>query len=169
MNHACCCRGGCRGGYKLQFDFSKSTRGTRWSGTCAARRKTKWRGRSPGLGPTRSSVRFRGVSARYTSFNRIRMQCCGKFHLSEARGSEQANDEKNGGGGGAQRKSGSRCDFVSTLRTPSRALRSPFRRGICIPTARLCAASQMQSRHTESVTTIESFYDTANRGIYDSV
>lgn len=39
---------------------------------------------------TRFSVRFRGVSARYTSFNRIRMQCCGKFHLSEARGSEQA-------------------------------------------------------------------------------
>jgi len=30
------------------------------------------------------------VSARYTSFNRIRMQCCGKFHLSEVRGSERA-------------------------------------------------------------------------------
>lgn len=71
---------------------------------------------------------FRGVSARYTSFNRIRMQCCGKFHLSEAREGEReraaAAAQGRGGVEGQARQSGSRCDFVSTLRTPSRVLRS---------------------------------------------
>lgn len=71
---------------------------------------------------TRFSVRFRGVSARYTSFNRIRMQCCGKFHLSKAARGSTSRDEvgQREGGGGQARESGSRCDFVSTLRTPSR-------------------------------------------------
>jgi hypothetical protein len=92
---------------------------------------------------SRFSIRFRGVSARYTSFNRIRMQCCGKFHLSEARGSERVG----WGLRGQARESGSRCDFVSTLRTPSRVLCSPFRHDICISTARLRARSQMQSWH----------------------
>lgn len=68
------------------------------------------RGESPrSLGSSRFCVRFRGVSARYTSFNRIRMQCCGKFHLSEARGSEA------GGTGGTQRAGLGGVDPAVTL------------------------------------------------------
>lgn len=93
-------------------------------GSAARRKKRDKEESSVSRADTVLYIRFRGVSARYTSFNRIRMQCCGKFHLSEARGSERVN-EKNGGGRDAARESGSRCDFVSTLRTPSRALRSP--------------------------------------------
>lgn len=169
MNHACFCHGGCHGGYKLQFDFSKSTKegSTRKSPRPNAKRRKKSGEEEPrALGSTWLSIRFRGVSARYTSFNRIRMQCCGKFHLSEARGSEWAGWGRGvGGRKGHARESGSRCDFVSTLRTPSRVLHSPFRHDTFAYPPLAFALVRKCNRGTERVTMIESFYDAANRGI----
>lgn len=126
MNHAYFCHGGCRAGYKLQFDFSKSTgreagkeRGRRVSN---GEKKKRW-----GRRASASRLGFLSVSAGYQLAIRalIAFECNVAENFIWARQHEGARagmrwDRGREGGGGQARESGSRCDFVSTLRTPSR-------------------------------------------------
>lgn len=60
MNHACFCHGGCHSGYKLQFDFSKSTKVGTWLGSLRDRTRRegrkRWRRVSGRLGSPSTSA-----------------------------------------------------------------------------------------------------------------
>lgn len=128
----------------------------------ARRRLERGRGASVSLG---FSSRF-SVSAGYQLAIRalIAFECnvAENFIWAKHEGASRRDGERGGGGDAEDRlgRSGSRCDFVSTLRTPSRVSRSPFRsaaediHNICIATARFrtrFAITQHRAHHNDRI------------------
>lgn len=151
MNHAYFCHGGCRAGYKLQFDFSKST--GRGAGKERERRvsnrekKKRWRRRA-----SASRLGFLSVSAGYQLAIRalIAFECNVAENFIWARQHEGARAGMRWDRGREEGDRHGRVDPAVTLSRlcgpPAESLLSPFRRDICIS----AALSQMQSRQRAS-------------------
>jgi len=144
MNHVCFCHGGCHDGYKLQFDFSKSTKEglTRKSPRLREGRK-RWR-RTSSLNSTWLSIHFRGYQSAIRALIAFECNVAENFIWARYEGARERNGVEGLGAEGAC--SGEwiplwLClDFADPQPGPTLAVPP---RHICISTAR----PQMQSWH----------------------
>jgi len=100
MNHACFCHGGCHGGYKLQFDFSKLTKEglTRKSPRPNAERRKKAVKKS--LDSTWLSIRFRGYQPAIRALIAFECNVAENFIWARYEGASEDGTEGLGGGRG---------------------------------------------------------------------
>lgn len=137
---------GCHDGYKLQFDFSKfDDEDARGDVELEEKEDEEPRSSlSARLGPPSASAGYQLAIRALIAFE---CNVAENFIWARHEGASKRDWRGEGYAEGRLGRSGSRCDFVSTLRTPSRALRSPFRRdthNICTSTA--CFRARSQSR-----------------------